>query len=150
MKTGTSFGNRDSWAIGITPDYVVGVWVGNADGEGRPELTGVTSAGPILFDVFNALPSTTWFKKPIYELEDFDLYLKWTSSWNILQKNKTRMGTQKRSQYHDLSLPQIGSLRQHRMFQVDTRCTEYSSMITESRFVLPPDQALYYQSTSIV
>ena len=33
-KTGTSFGFRDAWAIGVTKDYVVGVWVGNADGEG--------------------------------------------------------------------------------------------------------------------
>ncbi len=32
-KTGTSFGNKDAWAIGTTPEYVVGVWVGNADGE---------------------------------------------------------------------------------------------------------------------
>ena len=43
-KTGTSFGQRDAWSIGITPEYVVGVWVGNADGEGRPGLTGVQMA----------------------------------------------------------------------------------------------------------
>ena len=41
-KTGTSFGFRDAWAIGSTKDYVVGVWVGNADGEGRPGLVGVS------------------------------------------------------------------------------------------------------------
>ena len=51
-KTGTSFGFRDAWAIGVTKDYVVGVWVGNADGEGRPGLVGVQTAAPILFDVF--------------------------------------------------------------------------------------------------
>ena len=51
-KTGTSYGNRDAWAIGCTPDYVVGVWVGNADGEGRPGLTGATAAAPLMFDVF--------------------------------------------------------------------------------------------------
>lgn len=55
-KTGTSFGFRDGWAIGVTPQYVVGVWVGNADGEGRPGLTGVTTAAPILFDIFRVLP----------------------------------------------------------------------------------------------
>lgn len=55
-KTGTSFGNRDGWAIGTNSKYVVGVWVGNASGEGRPSLTGVGSAAPILFDVFNLLP----------------------------------------------------------------------------------------------
>ena len=52
-KTGTSFGYRDAWAIGTTKDYVVGVWVGNADGEGRPGLVGVQTAAPILFDVFD-------------------------------------------------------------------------------------------------
>jgi penicillin-binding protein 1C len=38
-KTGTSFGFRDAWAVGTTPGYVIGVWAGNADGEGRPGLT---------------------------------------------------------------------------------------------------------------
>ncbi|HIO92831.1 MAG TPA: penicillin-binding protein 1C, partial [Leucothrix mucor] len=38
-KTGTSFGHRDAWAMGTTPQYTVGVWVGNAAGEGRQELT---------------------------------------------------------------------------------------------------------------
>ena len=40
-KTGTSFGFRDAWAVGTTPEYVIGVWAGNADGEGRPGLTGI-------------------------------------------------------------------------------------------------------------
>lgn len=35
-KTGTSYGARDAWAVGLTPRYVVGVWVGNAQGTGRP------------------------------------------------------------------------------------------------------------------
>ena len=55
-KTGTSFGFRDAWAIGVTPEYVVSVWVGNATGEGRPGIIGVKAAAPILFDVFNLLP----------------------------------------------------------------------------------------------
>lgn len=55
-KTGTSFGFRDGWAIGVTPSHVVGVWVGNADGEGRPGLTGVSTAAPIMFDIFRLLP----------------------------------------------------------------------------------------------
>ena len=63
-KTGTSFGHRDAWAIGTTPEYVVGVWVGNADGEGRPGLTGVKKAAPVMFDIFRLLPETSWFKTP--------------------------------------------------------------------------------------
>lgn len=63
-KTGTSYGSRDAWAVGVTPDYVVGVWVGNADGSGVAELTGARTAGPILFDMFNLLPYSEWFAEP--------------------------------------------------------------------------------------
>lgn len=63
-KTGTSFGGRDAWAIGVTPRYVVGVWAGNATGEGRPDLTGLGSAAPVLFDMFDQLPRNQWFSTP--------------------------------------------------------------------------------------
>ena len=64
-KTGTSHGFRDAWAVGISPDYVVGVWVGNATGEGKPGLLGASTAGPVLFDVFNLLPAShSWFARP--------------------------------------------------------------------------------------
>jgi penicillin-binding protein 1C len=67
-KTGTSYGFRDAWAIGVTSRYVVGVWVGNANGEGKPELVGRRTAGPVLFDIFNMLPSAPWFACPESEL----------------------------------------------------------------------------------
>ena len=54
-KTGTSYGFKDAWAIGLTDRYAVGVWVGNADGEGRPGLTGVGAAAPLMFDVIGKL-----------------------------------------------------------------------------------------------
>ena len=63
-KTGTSFGFRDAWAVGVTPRYVVGVWVGNASGEGKPGLVGARTAGPVMFDIFNLLPSSGWFERP--------------------------------------------------------------------------------------
>ena len=69
-KTGTSYGNRDAWAIGVTPRYLVGVWVGNADGEGRASMTGVGTAAPVMFDVFSMLPSAdSWFEKPLSDVE---------------------------------------------------------------------------------
>ncbi len=64
-KTGTSFGFRDGWAIGLTPKYVVAVWVGNTDGEGRPGLIGVQTAAPIMFDIFRQLPASEWFHQPL-------------------------------------------------------------------------------------
>lgn len=67
-KTGTSYGNRDAWAIGSTPEYTVAVWVGNATGEGRPELKSATTAAPMLFDIFSLLPKTDWPAEPELDL----------------------------------------------------------------------------------
>jgi penicillin-binding protein 1C len=67
-KTGTSFGFRDAWAVGVNADYAVGVWTGNGDGEGRPGLTGTRAAAPLLFDIFSILPGGRWFDKPASEM----------------------------------------------------------------------------------
>jgi penicillin-binding protein 1C len=65
-KTGTSYGFRDAWAVGVTPDYAVGVWCGNADGHGVAGMTGAKTAGPVLFDLLNLLPpSADWFEEPL-------------------------------------------------------------------------------------
>lgn len=68
-KTGTSYGFRDAWAIGVTSRYAVGVWAGNADGEGRPGLVGIKAAAPILFDIFSRLEGTDWFSQPYDEMK---------------------------------------------------------------------------------
>ena len=63
-KTGTSYGSRDAWAVGVTPTHVVGVWAGCADGSGVSGLTGARHAAPLLFDVFSLLPPSEWFAEP--------------------------------------------------------------------------------------
>ncbi len=63
-KTGTSHGFRDAWAVGWDGDFLVAVWCGNADGEGRPGLTGTTIAAPLLFQTFELLPRGTPLEKP--------------------------------------------------------------------------------------
>ncbi|MCC6939293.1 MAG: penicillin-binding protein 1C [Flavobacteriales bacterium] len=68
-KTGTSYGHRDAWAIGFTDRYAVGVWTGNASGEGRPGLTGTLAAAPLLFEVFGALPDGAGFDPPYDAME---------------------------------------------------------------------------------
>jgi penicillin-binding protein 1C len=55
-KTGTSFGFRDAWAVGVTDRYTVGVWVGRPDGTPNPGHFGANTATPLLLDVFAALP----------------------------------------------------------------------------------------------
>jgi penicillin-binding protein 1C len=74
-KTGTSFGFRDAWAIGVSPDWTVGVWVGNATGEGRAELRSALTSAPLLFELFSALGSGRgdWFSPPGGELKTLEL-----------------------------------------------------------------------------
>lgn len=66
-KTGTSYGKRDAWAIGFNPNYTIGVWMGNFNGVGSPNLSGAEVAVPLLFDLFNAIDYNSdvkWFEKP--------------------------------------------------------------------------------------
>jgi len=77
-KTGTSYGFRDAWAIGVTPEWTVGVWIGNASGEGRPELRSAVTSAPVLFEIFSVLSSlggnrNTWFSKPTIELQQVEV-----------------------------------------------------------------------------
>jgi penicillin-binding protein 1C len=55
-KTGTSFGFRDAWAIGVTDDWTVGVWVGRPDGTPNPGYFGANVAAPLLRDIAAAMP----------------------------------------------------------------------------------------------
>lgn len=55
-KTGTSFGFRDAWAIGVSNRYTIGIWVGRPDGTPNPGFFGANVAAPLLVDLFTALP----------------------------------------------------------------------------------------------
>lgn len=70
FKTGTSYGFRDAWAIGYTPDYVAGVWFGHEDGSPDPALVGQSISVPPLMRIFRALFSTRpqggrWYSEPL-------------------------------------------------------------------------------------
>ncbi len=68
-KTGTSFHQRDAWALGVSPDWTVGVWAGNFTGEPSANLMGARMAGQLLFQVYLQLPKTKgWFGKPSDDL----------------------------------------------------------------------------------
>ncbi|MGF1688851.1 penicillin-binding protein 1C [Photobacterium japonica] len=55
-KTGTSYGYRDFWSIGVSPDYTVGVWIGRPDASPVIGYLGATQAAPLMFDTFDQLP----------------------------------------------------------------------------------------------
>ncbi|MEL0455157.1 penicillin-binding protein 1C [Flavobacteriaceae bacterium SZ-1-7] len=146
-KTGTSFGFRDAWAIGTTKDYVVGVWVGNADGEGRPGLVGVQTAAPILFDVFDILPNSEWFSKPYDEMQEASICKKsgYRASPNcddVEEKFIQMSGLKtKPCPYHVLV-----HLDKTEMYQVNSSCENISNITNKNWFVLPPLMAYYYKT----
>ena len=55
-KTGTSYGYRDAWAIGVTDRYTIGVWIGRPDGTPSPGQYGAVTALPLLFQIADMLP----------------------------------------------------------------------------------------------
>ncbi|EGK8048256.1 penicillin-binding protein 1C [Campylobacter lari] len=64
-KTGTSYGRKDAWAIGTSPKYTLGVWVGNFNGEANANLYGVSIAGELFFELLSLLDGVNLeFEKP--------------------------------------------------------------------------------------
>ena len=145
-KTGTSFGFRDGWAIGTTPKYVVGVWVGNASGEGRPGLTGISAAAPVMFDLVNLTQHGAWFNTP-----DEDLTM-----ITVCKKSGFRAGSDcpeitdipacvngLRSEacpYHRMI-----HLNKSKTLQVNSDCVSPVDIVNESWFVLPPAMEYFYR-----
>jgi penicillin-binding protein 1C len=145
-KTGTSYGFRDGWAVGTTPDYVAGVWTGNADGEGRPGLTGITAAAPVLFDLVNLMGSGDWFQTP---LEDMTMISVCASSGfragpdcpETLEVPACVNGLRSEScPYH-----QIIHLNKEETLQVTSDCEEPANIKNVPWFVLPPAMEYFYR-----
>lgn len=144
-KTGTSFGFKDAWAVGVTPKYAIGIWAGNADGEGRPGITGLSAAAPLLFDVLQLLPESSWFQKPYDELVEAEictqsgmlagLYCEHSSKkWIPAQGSKTAACT-----YHQRIF-----LDQNETYQVHNSCYDPTLMHSKNWFTLSPAMAFYY------
>jgi len=144
-KTGTSYGLRDGWAIGTTTKYTVAVWVGNASGEGRPALTGSATAAPILFDIFNRLPTAPWFTRPVDQMKQVrvckadgylaDEHCASKKQWVPLNSHFQTLSPH----HHWVHLDKNSDSRVH------SRCESVANMQHQSWFVLPPAQAFYYR-----
>ncbi|CAB5080619.1 Multimodular transpeptidase-transglycosylase (EC (EC [Olavius algarvensis associated proteobacterium Delta 3] len=144
-KTGTSYGFRDGWAVGVTPAYAVGVWAGNADGEGRPGLTGLTAAAPVMFDLFGLVSDSPRWVRPA-EMVEID----------VCAKSGHRAGpacADRRSEWVPLQGRRAAACPYCRVITVDTarrwqvhaRCEPMSNIQQISRFSLPPAMAWFYR-----
>ena len=136
-KTGTSYGFRDAWAVGVTPEYAVGVWVGNAQGQGVPGLTGARTAGPVLFDLLGLLPrhgsqqnayaADGWFLPPVY-----GEYI-------------TAEVCPESGHLRGLACERADTLIMPRTAQQSTPCPYHQIIDGESRFLLPPRMEWFYR-----
>ena len=146
-KTGTSFGFRDAWAIGVTGNYVVGVWAGNADGEGRPNIVGIKAAAPILFDVIKILPR-----------DHHDLQMPYDDLTQVLVCKKSgHIATENCPETENVLVPTIGinsescpycqtiHLDQSEKFRVTSDCESPENIIHRKWFILPPAMEYYYK-----
>jgi penicillin-binding protein 1C len=143
-KTGTSFGFRDGWAIGLTNKHVVGVWLGNADGEGRPGLTGIQAAAPLLFQLFDLLPNDADFNTT-YGVESKICQQSGMRASSICEETKTisipaYLESTKTCSYHKLI-----HLNEGQSLQVTSNCYQVGKIKNTPWFVLPPVQSWYYQ-----
>ncbi len=144
-KTGTSFGFRDAWAVGVTRKFTCVVWVGNASGEGRPGLIGAQAAGPLLFDFLNTLPQEKFFEPPLDEMAEAEICEQSgllatrhceTSKLDWIPKTK-------------LSQKLCGNCRtvfttKNKDFLVSKNCAENEEIVEQKWFVLPAGQAWYF------
>ena len=144
-KTGTSHGFKDAWAIGTTADYVVGVWAGNANGEGRSGLTGTRTAAPIMFDVFSILNSSNQFYPAYDELVEVEICIR---SGNLASVNcpekETVFVTEKGAESKVCSYHKMIFTDEKAEYRLSQKCTSVSNLYPASWFVLPPIQEFYY------
>ncbi len=145
-KTGTSFGFRDAWAVASTPEYTISVWAGNASGEGRPGITGVNAAAPLLFDILNVLPKTGWFEIPYDDLRETAVCKKsghkagrFCNEVDTVWVSPAGLNTLACPYHKKIHLDQ------ERNFRVNASCYPLDNMIHENWFVLPPAQEWYYK-----
>lgn len=146
-KTGTSYGHRDAWAIGLNPNQVVAVWVGNASGEGRPDLTGVSAAAPIMFDVFGLLPPSNWFERPIDDM-----------AFIPVCRQSGQRATDICEPIDSIWVPLVGletaPCLYHRIIHLDAKgefrvndlCYDRDKMLHQPWFVLPPAMEWFYKT----
>ncbi len=147
-KTGTSFGFRDAWAIGVSPSHTVAVWVGNADGEGRPEIKSVLTSAPVMFEIFSSLPASSWFRAPSSGLKPLTVCADsgYPAGPDCLRLRETLVPS-------GSSVSQVCPYCRTVHLSPDGQWQEGAGKGREfessKRFVLPPAVELYYRSWNI-
>ncbi|MEM8893254.1 MAG: penicillin-binding protein 1C, partial [Bacteroidota bacterium] len=145
-KTGTSFGFRDAWAVGLNGEVLIAVWVGNADGEGRAGMTGATTAGPILSELIRLAPNDpNWLS----ELEPFSTPKEVCSVSGMLAgyhcTHTKTMGLGQKAERSGMCKYHVPVwMDESGTYQVNRDCYPSEMTQQQSAFVLPSTQGYYY------
>ncbi len=151
-KTGTSYGRKDAWSIGYNKKYTIGVWVGNFSAEGAPELSGTTTATPLLFRLFNAIDYSASDKWPA-EPKNMSFRLVCAETGNVPDDFCEQ-------QIMDFYLPGISDNRtcthlRHVWVSADERCSYCSLCLPPAGYInkllpnVPSELASYYDAVHI-
>ncbi len=147
-KTGTSFGFKDGWAVGTTKEYVVGVWVGNADGEGRPGLTGTRYAAPVMFEIFEQFQMSDDFESPEDELRAVAVCRKsGFRASSVCPEVDTVITYEKGLDAHVCKYHKVIFTDEKGKYRVSSKCMTVNKMKRKVWFVLPPVQEWYYRKS---
>jgi len=135
-KTGTSSDFRDNWAFGYTPEFTVGVWVGNPDSSCMRDVSGVTGAAPILHDLFEHLHErygTAWYQQPTNIVE---CWVNPISGKRLLNQEQSIGSDAAKEKFIARNLPPLESIEDYEAGAGETRILrlddEYREWLTTS------------------
>ncbi len=144
-KTGTSYGHKDAWAVGLTPEYTIAVWCGNFDGEGNKNLGGASSAGPILFEILQQVShSNQWFEKVEMDYKSMEICalsgFRASDACDDIKIVDVPIGMKplETCTYH-----QFKFFNSDESQQCCSRCWDNTGHVKKSVLVYPPDIAYY-------
>ena len=148
-KTGTSNGFKDAWSIGVNGRYAIGVWVGNADGEGRPGLIGSKVAAPIFFRVLNSLPNNSWFTEPIDDFKELEVCSVSGQVASGVCPKETQLVSYSSQDLPVCTYHQRIYLDSSEQYEVAAQCYDMQLANEETRFVVPSRIRYYLQEDAV-
>ncbi len=94
VKTGTSRDFHDSWVVGYTPDFVVGVWLGNSENTPLSQVSGQSGAGTVWHDVMEYLLSSPYRSTRTFDHDRVRLLtVDGNEEWGLSSDNPTEHRT---------------------------------------------------------